>query len=75
MFLLILCDLQLVVLNFPLLILLLNLFSLGYGLENYVNYIFNNSQIYVIVVGIIILMFSVIGGYKNELYIWYCVKF
>lgn len=59
----------LIVVGLTNLILLLNLFSLGYGLKNYVNYIFNNSQIYVILVGIIILMFSVIGGEKNELYI------
>ena len=59
----------LIVVGLTNLVLLLNLFSVGYSARSYFNYIFSNSQIYIIIIGIAIVIFSVIGGKKDELYL------
>lgn len=64
------------VLGFVYIISYLNLISLGYNFLEYVNFIIRRVECLNLVFGILIMIISVfIKGGKNELYLWYNIKF
>ena len=58
-------------------ILYLNLLTIGYNFSFYVNFITRRIECYYALIGFIIILLTTIikGDKKNELHIWYCIKF
>ena len=57
-------------------ILYLNLFTIGYNFIEYVNYIIRRFECLIFIIGILLIILSIFfKGGKNELYLWYYIKF
>ena len=67
----------LMVLGFSYLILYLNLLTIGYNFSFYVNFITRRIECYYAPIGFIIVLLTLLikGDKKNELHIWYSIKF
>lgn len=67
----------LIVIGSSVLIMYLNLLTIGYSFSDYVNFIIRRPEFYYLIVGFIILTLTIIlsGGEKYELYLWYFSKF
>lgn len=67
----------LMVIGSSVLILYLNLLTIGYSFLEYVKFIIRRPEFYYLIIGFIILSLSIIisGGKKYELYLWYFSKF
>ena len=66
-----------VVIGLSNIILYLNLLTIGYNFYEYVNFIIKSNLLYLVIIGIIIIVLTLInkGDRKYELYLWYYFKF
>ena len=67
----------LMVLGLSFLILYLNLLTIGYKFSFYANFIIRRVECYYTVIGFIIVLLTITikGDKKNELHLWYYIKF
>ena len=67
----------LMVLGLSFIILYLNLLTIGYNFSQYVNFITKRVECYYALIGLIIILLTLLikGDKKNELHIWYSIKF
>ena len=67
----------LMVIGFTFIILYLNLMTIGYNFNFYVNFIIRRIECYYSVIGFIIMLLSMFkkGDKKYGIYLWYCFKF
>lgn len=56
-------------------ILYLNLTTMGYNFQEYVNFIIRRPECWTLVVGIIIILFNLPKENKDEIYLRYSIKF
>lgn len=67
-----LCGFGFMLIGFSTLILYINLFSFGYNFKEYVCYILKLPEFYYLVVGFILVNFSILKkGEENEKCLWY----
>ena len=75
-FLLFLIGFGFTIIGFSYVILYLNLLTIGYNFFEYVNFIIRRLECLILVLGIILMLISILyKGGKNELYLWYYIKF
>ena len=67
----------LMVLGLSFIILYLNLLTIGYKFSFYANFIIRRVECYYTVIGFIIVLLTITikGDKKNELHLWYYIKF
>lgn len=68
---------SLMVIGFSYIILYLNILTLGYNLNFYVNFITRRIECYYALIGFIIILLTLLikGDKKYELHIWHSIKF
>ena len=64
----------LTVISLSYIVIYLNLLTIGYNFSDYVNFIIRRIECLNIFIGIILMFIILLGG-KNELYLWYYIKF
>lgn len=66
----------LMVIGFTYLILYLNLLTIGYNFNQYVNFIIRRIECYYSLIGFVIILLTIFikGDTKNEIRIWYSFK-
>ena len=63
------------VISFSFIIIYLNLLTMGYNFLEYVHFIIRRIECLNLLVGLVLIIFTLINGGKNELYFWCLFKF
>ena len=66
----------LMIIGFTYIILYLNLLTIGYNFNQYVNFIIRRFECYYSIIGLLIIILTLFlkGENRNEIYIWYRFK-